>query len=382
MVHSGAWDSAGKSQVDESGIDDSSDDETGTVMSEMTTQDDWDVLSLSTSYSDVSSASKDKASPFAQEELSRMFNDESNVLPLLVASRPAHQQVSSGRYTVAIKRASLKQPFGLSFHGTEGSDRQLSKITIAEDLPQFGIQRFDELVFVDRRRPKSIAECRSLLQEALSLTLVLERRPQEGVTECLDLPNSCGKTGAAAACSSGAREEMRHVLAITKPTVLDHDRLGFTLVVQRCSLAQRFGISFSTDCKKDKDTGQEMKVVSSRGAAKKPQYSFWSNMRAKPSGPVVTGGELQKERTRENNLEIKVGTSVPQMGLKKGDKLVSINGVVPKSKMKCLRIYQTSLVVKLVFRRKSERKLAKLKAKAQEIDLEHQASCSLVPSCF
>jgi len=81
-------------------------------------------------------------------------------------------------------------------------------------------------------------------------------------------------------------------------------------------------------------------------------------------------------------LEIKVGTSVPQMGLKKGDKLVSINGVVPKSKMKCLRIYQTSLVVKLVFRRKSERKLAKLKAKAQEIDLEHQASCSLVPSCF
>jgi len=318
---------------------DSSDDETGTVISGITNQDDWDAMSVGTSFSELSSVSKDTSASLAQVELSRMFDDERNVLVLLMASRPPYLQASGGRYTVGIKRASLKQPFGLSFHGTEGNDRSLSKISIAEDLPQFGIQRFDELVFVNQRRPSSISECRSILQEALSLTLVLDRRPQEGVSEeCLACPDPCGKTGCAAACSSGASEAMRQVLAIIKPRVLDHDRLEFTLVVQRCSLAQKFGISFATDRK--------------------------------------------KEKKREDNLDIKVGTSVPQMGLKKGDKLVSINGVVPKSKMKCLRIYQTSLVVKMVFRRKSARKLAKLKAKVQEIEEVQQVSCSLFPSCF
>jgi len=296
------------------------------------------VLSFSTSYSDKSSASKDTTSSLAQVELARMFDDDRNVLPLLVASRPPYMQAAGGRYTVAIKRASLKQPFGLSFHGTEGSDMQITKITIAEDLPQFGIQRFDELVFVNQRRPKSIQECRSILQEAFSLTLVLDRRSQEGETECLACPDPCGNTGCAAACSNGSSEAMRQVLAIIKPRVLDHDRLEFTVVVQRCSLAQKFGINFSTDRK--------------------------------------------KEKKKDDHLDIKVGTSVPQMGLKKGDKLVSINGVVPKSKMKCLHIYQTSLVVKMVFRRKSARKLAKLKAKLQEIDQEQQVACSLFPSCF
>jgi len=356
------------------------------VTSAATNQDDWDVLSFSTSYSDVSSASrasKDTVSSLARREKAKMFDEERNVLPLIVASPPPYLQASGGRYRVDIKRASLKQPFGLSFHVTQGADRRLSKIIIAEDFPQFGIQRFDEVVYLNQYSPKSIQECRSILQDALSLTLVLERRPKDGATGCLACPDPFGMT----AYPSGASEAMRHVLAITKPRVLDHDKLEFTVNVLRCSLAQKFGIRFSTNRKHDKETEKEIEVPSSkgsaRGATKKPQRSFWSSIRGKPSGPVATSEGSQQETKRGDKLDIKVGTSVPQMGLKRGDKLVSINGVVPKSRMKCLRIYQTSLVVKMVFRRTSARKLKKLKANVQEIDQEQQqVGCSLFPACF
>jgi len=359
--------------------DDSSDDDN---ISEMTSQDDWDVISFSTSYSDISAVSKDVGCPDSQVELASLFNNDHNVLPLLVASQPPDLQAFGGRYTMAIKRASLKQPFGLSFHGTEGSDRQLSKISIAQDFPQFGIQRFDELVFVNQRRPKSIQECRSILQEALSLTLVLERRPHETEIETIACPDPCGKTGCAAACSNKPSEAMRHVLAITKPTVLDHDRLEFEVVVQRCSLAQKLGISFHTNCKKDKDKEREIEIASSmaKGGRRQPVYPFCGGIRGKHS--LETSEASQKQKKKDNTLDIKVGTSLPHMGLKRGDKLVSINGVVPKSKMKCLRIYQSSLVVKMVFRRKSARKLAKLKAKVQAMDQEQQGDCSLFRSCF
>merc|ERR1712079_875521 len=86
----------------------------------------------------AASSSRDGADQLEREN-SYGILEASNAMALLKASPPTPVGTIKGRYSIRIKRATLRQPFGLAFQATEGAvDSRLggfSGITIAEELP-------------------------------------------------------------------------------------------------------------------------------------------------------------------------------------------------------------------------------------------------------
>jgi len=117
----------------------------------------------------------------------------------------------------------LRQPFGVSFDAAESRGQGLQKIVVAEDLPHIGIRKFDELLSINGVRPSSVNECRSLLQQATCVSLVLQQsRPQR-------IPQDV---------------KVKSLLQVTPVMITDEHKGEFRLQIHRCSLKQRFGIGF------------------------------------------------------------------------------------------------------------------------------------------
>lgn len=262
----------------------------------------------------------------------------SETIPLLKASPPTPVGTVKGRYCVRIKRASLRQPFGLTFQATEGANDSRhgasNSITIAEDLPHLGVRKWDELVRVNQRTPKSVDECRKILAESALLDLVLQHREPgdsdvaaesaEVVAPVAFSPRGPPVAPSMFSCWAQPIPEQpeefkpdmkqpelpfRTLLSTTRIAVLDESRGEFNLILQRASLKQRFGISFTAE--------------------------HIGRRRQQPA--------------------IVIAEEMPHVGLCHGDRLVSINGIPPASGTECRRVLERSMAISLHLRRQPDR---------------------------
>lgn len=206
--------------------------------------------------------------------------------PLLTAAMPVQNTVE-GRCTLLLRRAAPSQSFGLTFTAYEGPNGGLVSVRAAEDLPHLDIARGDAVVSVNGGEPTSLEECLVVMQESMALTLVLEKA--HGARRALD-PFGQGETVP---------------LAVSAPVVTDPERGEFQMALRRCSLSQRFGITFSSE---------EMKVP-----GLKPR--------------------------------IVVAASVPHLGLLAGDVLLGINGCQPGSEFGCQAVLASCRTVSLSLQR-------------------------------
>mmetsp|Transcript_70432 Transcript_70432/g.199727 ORF Transcript_70432/g.199727 Transcript_70432/m.199727 type:complete len:452 (-) Transcript_70432:155-1510(-) len=207
-------------------------------------------------------------------------------LPLIIATQPKHMDFR-GRYTVKIRRASLRQPFGVTFDAAETRDRQLARITVAEELPHLGMAKGDNLIVVNNKQPSSITECRSILQKAMSIHLTLERNPDQ--------------------VNAPPPKRLPHgpLLSVT-PAVITNARRGeFKVSMHRSSVRQRFGLGF----------------------------------------------HAVQPRRRGEEPPILISESLPHLALRRADRLVSLNGVRPGSKAICAQILGSAVTIDLVLRR-------------------------------
>jgi len=252
-------------------------------------------------------------------------------LPLLKASPRIPLGATGDRFRLHLQRATQHQPFGITFLACETtSSRRLSSIIVAEDLPHLDLYRRDMLLTINKARPVSIHEVRRVLKYAMSIELVLQRDTilHDGLarsTVCCTassgfLVDSCDGCG-----GPSLPEEVtfcRPLLSIMPPEILDEQRGEFRLVMHRSSLTQQFSIGFSAE-----------------------------------------------HSRRRQEATVQIAVDQPHLGLKRGDRLVSINGVAPRNANHCRHIYENSMTLVLVMRRATKGVLT-LSALVERIDEE------------
>jgi len=221
--------------------------------------------------------------------------EEGTPIVLLKSSPPAQVGSVKGRYVLRVVRGSLKQPYGITFDANEARGGVLSTIYVAEDLPHLGVRKWDELLLVNGAQPRSIQECRGMLQEALSIVLVLQRR---GVNAQAAPPRPHIAVAALSAVD-------RVLLSVSKAVVTDPRRGEFKMSLHRNSLKQKFGLAF----------------------------------------------EAVLSKTKAQELSILISEDLPHLALVRNDRLYVINGVRPRSRKICAQILNSAMTVKLTFRR-------------------------------
>jgi len=263
--------------------------------------------------------------------------------PLLRVSPPTPVGPVTGRYSVRIKRASLKQPFGVAFQAED------DVISIAEDLPHLGLRRFDQLVTVNAVRPDSVKECKRILADSATLELVLQHReafgdapgpPSRAVPvlscwTCSALTNAdvvvstrenpvqgFGDVGCCVplipvirgrnTISTQNQLPMRTLLSVTPIRVLDEFNGEYEIMMQRASLKQRFGVSFTAE-------------------------------------------QVQKNRGDTPSKRIVASEDMLHIGLRKGDQLLVINNIAPSVGTECRQILERSMSVHMKLRRDMQR---------------------------
>jgi len=133
-----------------------------------------------------------------------------------------------------VLRASLKQPYGLTFDVAQTANGSLCTIMATEDLPHFGIRRWDELLTVNGVKPQDIDECRSIMEDAFSIVLVLQPR---GI-HSFGMPPP--KPSAVSRALAGVD---RLLLSVTKAHATDAGNGEFKLAIHRISTKQKFGLA-------------------------------------------------------------------------------------------------------------------------------------------
>jgi len=243
-----------------------------------------------------------------------------------------------GKYCLHLRRASPRQTFGISFSFNSATAQRPSCILVAENLPHLGIRKTDELVVLNRTRPKTLAQCREILQTAMSIVMVLRRRevfaaPQKRASGCCSGFCSwwccccecceCGSEDGVGCCPKHLPqpELTCQLLAITRPAFVEQAKGIFTLSIQRAALRQRFGIGFTAD----------------------------------------------QNRPGSRETRIRVTEDVEYMWLRKGDRLLKVNGVHPRSWKECKRILDSSTIFRMIFYR-SPYQLNDLSIQVESID--------------
>jgi len=245
----------------------------------------------------TSNAPESEAGSRCGTELSSVNNSTASAeeyLPLLEAW-PLHALPRGrGTFSLRMRRASTRQPFGISFDASgliDGfGDERPPSITVREDLPHLGIICGDSVLSINGYEPSSVSECRSFLQEATSIRLVMRRRPGIALE---------------ASTHRHAREcpEPTLLLSVTRAVVVFPKKGEFRLCMQRTSLSQRFGLHF--------------------------REAFASRTR-KLVGVIVT-------------------QNLPHLALRKSDRLLEINGVRNPGRVECEEILQKDTTLTLVF---------------------------------
>mmetsp|Transcript_129885 Transcript_129885/g.361912 ORF Transcript_129885/g.361912 Transcript_129885/m.361912 type:complete len:352 (+) Transcript_129885:88-1143(+) len=237
-------------------------------------------------------------------DLRHVFEDRT--LPLVKVSAPTPVGLKKVRYCVHIQRASLKQPFGVTFNAATTSDDQCQAISVAEDLPHLGLGRSDRLLAINGTRPKEVSECMKILGEAMSLVLIM----QHG-----EVHNADAKDGTCACCTEPpdsfflTPKTERVTLSVTRPMITDEARGEFQLSIHRVSLKQKFGLNFMAE-----------------------------HPRGSGGAPVIL-----------------VSEDMPHVALTKGDRLVSVNSVSPRSVTECQQVLARSMTIQLVLKRHPHR---------------------------
>lgn len=256
-------------------------------------------------------------------------------VPTPVGSKP-------GLYSVRIRRASLGQPFGVTFAAAAQAG---GVITVAEDLPHLGMRSGDQLIQVNGEQPGSVENCRNMLAKAANVLLMLQHqeglspmpmitediessrpivaavlegtpffptidcRPactgcvdEAGGTDILDVIMPLGKGHVAQkALPSEIYAPMRVLLSASPPVLTDASRGEFMVEMRRSSLKQAFGVIFVA--------------------------------------------------TPTDEAGLCIAEDMPHVGLRMGDRVVSINDLPIASVTKCRQELATSMVLRLVLRR-------------------------------
>uniref|UniRef100_A0A7S4RBX8 Uncharacterized protein n=1 Tax=Alexandrium monilatum TaxID=311494 RepID=A0A7S4RBX8_9DINO len=251
-------------------------------------------------------------------------------LPLLKATRLAPTGWLRGVFRLVLQRATIQQPFGITFLANQYFGRQ--RFDIAEDLPHLGLHKDDELATINKAYPRNISEVRKILKCSRTVDLTIWRRHLDETEEegrrgfacCAvpDVPDDQSAEGSSGYRQPVAEAASKPLLSMMRPQVVDEHRGEFRLVMQRSSLTQLFGLDFATELSKRKQQ------------------------------PIVV-----------------LPADYPHLGLRKGDRLVSINGVQPRTLVHCQHIYDNSLNLTLIFRR-NPRGLVHLSAMVERIEEE------------
>jgi len=254
-------------------------------------------------------------------------------LPLLKATTPVPTGWLRGQFRLTLQRATPYQPFGITFLASDAR----SRFVIAEDLPHLGLEKGDELVTINQASPSSIHDVRKILKHSMTSELTIWRQVQE-TGEVKQRPFTCCAAGQPQPAEDGSGKprpvpEVKNklLLAMLRPQVINEDKGEFRLVMQRFSLTQQFGLEFVSEPSK-----------------------------RKPASMVVLPADF------------------PHLGLRKGDRLISINGVEPRTLVHCQHIYDNSLNLTLIFRR-NPRGLVHLSALVERIEEEPGAAAALAP---
>eukprot|EP00420_Gonyaulax_spinifera_P013181 CAMPEP_0197941212 /NCGR_PEP_ID=MMETSP1439-20131203/122436_1 /TAXON_ID=66791 /ORGANISM="Gonyaulax spinifera, Strain CCMP409" /LENGTH=299 /DNA_ID=CAMNT_0043564401 /DNA_START=25 /DNA_END=920 /DNA_ORIENTATION=+ len=271
----------------------------------------------------------------------RLRNEDPPPFVLLEASPPSSVSGADGLYRAHLRRASLHQPFGVVLHATESGAR-LSSIAVAEDLRHLGLRKSDELVALNGAKPRSVGECRKVLKHAFSVELTLKRRGSASPTGCPGCGQRTGCTDGCALAGGGSftgcgehdppnEQSIRPLLTMARPDMSGLRDGEVRLVLQRASVFQSFGIEFT--------------------------YA------------------VERADSGECELTARVVEDLPHLGLRSGNRLVSINGMQPRSSAQCQRICERALTMSIVVRRRYQGH-ARAAKKAEPIveELRHGAA--------
>lgn len=251
----------------------------------------------SSSQSGVSGCSSDMSSCIASVGHPDLHQDDGE-LPLVMSSAPKQVGPVKGRYALRVLRASFKQPYGLTFDVAETTDGHLCAIMVTEDLPHMGIKRWDALLTVNGVKPQNIDQCRSIMQDVLSIVLVLQAEGTQSFG--MPLPNP-------SVVSRALAEVDRLLLWVTKACVTNANSGEFKLALHRLSTKQKFGLAFDLS-------------HSQKGG----RY------------PIIL-----------------VPRDLPHLALCRNDSVRLINGVRPRNREEVVRVLETATTVELTIRRPS-----------------------------
>lgn len=213
-----------------------------------------------------------------------------------MSSPPKQVGPIKGRYVMRVLRASLTQPYGLTFDVAEGADGDLRAIIATEDLPHMGIKRWDELLTVNGVKPQNIDECLSIMQDAFSIVLVLQ--PKEIQSFGMPPPKPSVVSRALAGVD-------RLLMSVTKAYATNANIGEFKLALHRRSTKQKFGLAFDV---------------------------VWSRWR--PHAPIIL-----------------VSRDLPHLAMCRNDCIRLINGSRPRNKEEVVDILDKAISVELTIRR-------------------------------
>jgi len=209
-------------------------------------------------------------------------------LQVVMCSLPG--KLSQGSYVIRLVRASLKQEFGLAFDIAETRDGRLEAIVVSQDLPHLGFKKSDRLQSINGLVPSNLLQCRTLLQEAYSIVLVM----QPWNPKASELQSTIKKHTVMAA----VRAVDQPLIWLSHAVVTDPRRGEFKIGLHRSSSAMPFSM---------------------------PNWS--------------------------QKTEAPLAEDFPHLAVLAGDRLVSVNGVRTFRRKLCQKLLATAMSVDLVFRR-------------------------------
>jgi len=209
-------------------------------------------------------------------------------LPMVMCSPPG--MLGNGHYVIRFLRASLKQEFGIAFDVLEARNGRLEAIIVSQDLPQLGIRRLDCLQSINGVAPSNLLHCRSMIQEAYSIILVMQPWSPMSLES-----QSTIKTSTVMAASRAVDQPL---LCLSEAVVTDAQKGKFLVSLHRISLALPFSM---------------------------PDWS--------------------------QNAKSELVEDFPHLAVQTGDRLVSVNGVRTRRRRLCQKLFANALSVDLVFRR-------------------------------
>lgn len=233
-------------------------------------------------------------------------DDEGNDLkPLLWVSEPRFEEGSTRQFVVMIGRSSTDQRFGLTF-----SAKSDGKIIVAEDAQQFGIAKGDVVLGINGRSQSLTVEyCMRVLKSSLKIELSLLRISHESQLKQ-------GKPLTGPISQRSLRSNRQGVMCVDLLAVSPQQPLPsglgdqFTVRISRATCHVKFGLNLRS-------------------------------VNSDPTGHCLTSA-------------IYCAEDMPHLGLKKDDKIVSLNGRAVTNYTECQHLFDTSMSVELSLERRSE----------------------------